>query len=841
MQIRRPVCLFSLIFVLLMMAFVYGKGRSDDPLPEEGKRICLTGVVTNKEYRVIFGEKVSVLYVSSVTDKNDRQVMCYMKDVGERKTLPRMGETVRVSGKVSLFREASNPGEFHLKEYYQILNVSYKLNQTEILERSESCFPVKEKLFLLKYSCCEVLDQIYPAKEASILKAMLLGEKNGLEEETKELYQLNGLIHILAISGLHVSLLGVAVSGSLKKCGIPVWFRAPAAVGIMWCYGLMTGMGVSTWRAVFMFALHLAAELFGRTYDMLTALALAAVLMLMEQPLLLRHSGFLLSFGAVAGIGLVLPWWKEMAEALSGYGGLTGSKKRRGEERRKGAGKRKEGSGENRNTETENGKKEKRLAESLQDSVEQMRRKLTGAVIDGLSLSSGIAVMTLPVLLYFYYRYPIYSILLNLYVIPLMSVVFAVGMVSMAAGWAMPRAGVFLGIPDRLILGLYEVSCREALKLPGAVKIGGKPQVWQIVVYYGILFALIFRHHLTEERRARRDVPKDHKRADWQEERKEVCPDNKSKRKEFRQKLRQKGENCSAEIPAICQWLMMVVAVWLLFIRPYSGFSVSFLDVGQGDCIVMRNENGNCYMVDGGSTSKSQTGKYQILPFLESMGIGELEAVFVTHPDEDHISGILELMEQSPWGVRINSLILPDVSREMKQKELAELREQAAAYGIPVRYIGRGDVVQDRNLKFTCLSPEEGMATGEVNEISTVLYTEYKEFKMLLTGDVTGEPERELLSGLEGKEALTVLKVAHHGSKYSTPREFLEMTDPVIAVISAGKDNRYGHPHEELIERIEKQGCRIYRTAKSGAVTMQVRRGRIRVEEFCCAEIVPHF
>ncbi len=196
----------------------------------------------------------------------------------------------------------------------------------------------------------------------------------------------------------------------------------------------------------------------------------------------------------------------------------------------------------------------------------------------------------------------------------------------------------------------------------------------------------------------------------------------------------------------------------------------------------------------------------------------------MTHPDEDHISGILELMEQSPWGVRINSLILPDVSREMKQKELAELREQAAAYGIPVRYIGRGDVVQDRNLKFTCLSPEEGMATGEVNEISTVLY-----------------PERELLSGLEGKEALTVLKVAHHGSKYSTPREFLEMTDPVIAVISAGKDNRYGHPHEELIERLEKQGGRIYRTAKSGAVTMQVRRGRIRVEEFCCAEIVPHF
>ena len=153
-----------------------------------------------------------------------------------------------------------------------------------------------------------------------MLKAMLLGEKSSLEEEIKELYQLNGLIHILSISGLHVSLLGMAVSGLLKKCGAPIWLRAPFAIGVMWCYGMMTGMGVSTWRAVFMFALHLLAELLGRTYDMLTALSLAALLMLAEQPLLVRHSGFLLSFGAVVGIGIVLPWWKGMLRRLTGFG-----------------------------------------------------------------------------------------------------------------------------------------------------------------------------------------------------------------------------------------------------------------------------------------------------------------------------------------------------------------------------------------------------------------------------------------------------------------------------------------------------------------------------------------
>lgn len=758
MQIRRPVCLFSLIFVLLVTVFVYSrkKPEAEDLIPPEGDLTILTGIVKNKEYRVMYGAITPVLYISDVRDKNDRQVMCYIKDAGKEMVLPRMGETVRVSGKVSLFRTASNPGEFDLKEYYQILKISYKLNQTEILERSGFYSPLKEKLFQMKCRCCEVLEKIYPEKEASILKAMLLGEKNGLEEETKELYQLNGLIHILAISGLHISLIGTAVSGLLKRCGIPPWLRAPFAIGIMWCYGVMTGMGVSTWRAVFMFSMHLAAELFGRTYDMLTALSFAAFLMLAGQPLFVKHSGFLLSFGAVLGVGVVLPWWRETLRQMAGAAALYKRRITGGEK-----------------------KKKKRGA------VE----KLTDIVGNGFCLSTSIAVTTLPVLFCFYYKYSLYSLLLNLYVIPLMGVVFTVGAASMAAGFFLPEAGVLVGMPDRLILWLYEISCREALKLPGAVYIGGRPEVWQIILYYGILFSMIFWNTLAEER-------------------------------------------AKTGLSPVIQWLMALGIVWLLLIRPTAGFSVTFLDVGQGDCIVMRNENGNCYMVDGGSTSKSQVGKYSIGPYLESEGIGELEAVFLTHPDEDHISGVMELTEQSGYGVRINALLLPDASPQIKKEELSGLREQAAEYDIPVYYIGRGDIMQDKNLKITCISPEQGISTDEVNEISTVLYVEYGEFKMLLTGDVTGQPERELLTELEKREPLTVLKVAHHGSKYSTPRELLELTDPVYAVISAGKDNRYGHPHGELMERLKGQGCHIYQTMESGAVTLKVWNGKIRVEEF---------
>ncbi len=809
MQIRRPLCLVSLIFVLLLMCCIYGGEQKEDIFPEEGERITLTGIVKNKEYRIMYGEKVPVLYVSSTEDKDDRQVMCYMTDKEKGGRLPYMGETVRISGKVSCFRRAGNPGEFDSREYYRILNISYKLNQAEISERSGSCFPLREKLFQLKNHCSEILDRLYPPKEASVLKAMLLGEKSSLEEEIKELYQLNGLIHILSISGLHVSLLGMAVSGLLKKCGAPIWLRAPFAIGVMWCYGMMTGMGVSTWRAVFMFALHLLAELLGRTYDMLTALSLAALLMLAEQPLLVRHSGFLLSFGAVVGIGVVLPWWKGMLRRLTGFGMED------------------EGRGLKRKEKKE--KFCKAVIEGLCRVIggglcRAMGEGLCRAIGEGLCLSTAITVATLPVLLGFYYVYPVYSLFLNLYVIPLMGLVLAFGIVSLAIGFLMPEAAVFLSVPDRFILWFYEISCRGALKLPGGIRIGGKPKLWQIIVYYGVLCFLILWDNMVEEGVKWKTgtgagvIPR-------------MAIFGRGKEAEAKRK-RGGNKDKLPGIPAIVQWLLALGMLWLLLVRPFSGFAVSFLDVGQGDCIVMRNENGNCFMVDGGSTSKSDVGKYQILPFLESEGIGALEAVFVTHPDEDHISGIMELMEQSAYGVRIKSLILPDASKEIKEEKLSELREEAARQGISVFYIGRGDVIRDKKLKITCLGPEKGIVTDEVNEISTVLYAEYEGFRMLLTGDVTGEPEKELLGELEGRERLTVLKVAHHGSKYSTPADMLALTDPVYAVISAGKDNRYGHPHEELMERLRRQGCRIYQTPDGGAVMMEVKGGKIWVKEY---------
>ena len=212
-----------------------------------------------------------------------------------------------------------------------------------------------------------------------------------------------------------------------------------------------------------------------------------------------------------------------------------------------------------------------------------------------------------------------------------------------------------------------------------------------------------------------------------------------------------------------------------------------------------------------------------------------MEAVFVTHPDEDHCNGIRELMESGELqGIAIKHLVLPDISQDGKEEPYLELEQMAAKAGIPVSYISRGQQIAKNRLTITCLHPSKGYLTKEANEYSTVLTLTNGNFSAMLTGDVEGEGEQKLTQLLQetGGSKITVLKVAHHGSKYSTGETFLETISPDIALISAGENNSYGHPHEELLERLTEAGCHIYQTKDSGAITIKYKKGKVTVDPF---------
>ena len=211
----------------------------------------------------------------------------------------------------------------------------------------------------------------------------------------------------------------------------------------------------------------------------------------------------------------------------------------------------------------------------------------------------------------------------------------------------------------------------------------------------------------------------------------------------------------------------------------------------------------------------------------------------MTHEDQDHISGLLEIMDDmEKGGIRIENLMLPLIADDIKGDNYRELEKRASELGIATTYISENKQFYsaDGKLSFTCLNPDASLRYEGANAYSTVLYLEYGEFSALFTGDVEAEGQENLLDNIKSQgqryKDIDLLKVAHHGSEYTTDQEFLELTSPGYALISCGKDNSYGHPHKNLLDRLRDRGTVIYRTDESGAVTVNVFKNSMTIETF---------
>lgn len=682
--------------------------------------------------------------------EDTENILCYL---GEGVPEPEIGSLVILKGTLKNFHQPTNPGQFNAPFYYQILRISFRLDRAEIQVKTDKYYKISEGLYQLRRKAGSKMDALLPEQEASVMKTMLLGEKGILDEEIKGLYQRNGIAHILAISGLHISMIGMGFYQLLRKAGLKIKTSAILASIVIILYGMMTGFAVSAIRAIVMFLLQMLAQILGRTYDRITALAVAAVLVLVEQPLYLFHSGFQFSFLCVLGISLILP--------------------------------------------------------------------VLGNVRKGRKLLEGIAMMavTLPVYLGVFYQIPVYSMFLNFIVLPMMSILMGAGIVMVLAsfmwtGLGIPAAWLITGI-----LMVYEKLALFTERLPNHYWTPGCPAKWQLAVYVAVLIVVAA---LGRTRRKTVLYQKD-------------CIHRRGKCEKW---------ISTYGIPVgICWGLILLGAVILAWhFRPE--LQVTVLDVGQGDCIFLQTEDGTSYLTDGGSSSISKVGKYRMIPFLKYQGASQIKAVFVSHADSDHCNGIAELLEQAELeGIMVDNLVLPDLADECRSSGYEELVDLAGQNEVTVQFLHEGQQFQDGELLFQCLHPSKGYRAEDLNETSMVLLVTYKEFSMLLTGDVQGAGEEHLTQELKAwkgpgvtdhaETELTILKVAHHGSKNSTSEEFLEAANPKLAIISCGEGNRYGHPHEETLERLEKADIPRFCTKDYGAITVTVAgESRVKVRGY---------
>ena len=242
--------------------------------------------------------------------------------------------------------------------------------------------------------------------------------------------------------------------------------------------------------------------------------------------------------------------------------------------------------------------------------------------------------------------------------------------------------------------------------------------------------------------------------------------------------------------------------------------TVSFLDVGQGDAIFIDGPSGIQVLIDGGRGKKVLTQLGQVMPFYDH----SIDLILATHPDQDHIEGLIGVEERYKTKVFIEPNLITDKSFQTSLRKLASergARELSAQAGQKIN-LGNGATL-------TILFPDQNVSNWQkdTNMASVIAILEYGKSKFLFTGDSPIAIEEYLTGKLGSKLDVDVLKVGHHGSRTSSSEYFLAATTPSIAIISAGKDNSYGHPHKETLEHLAAVKAQVINTADVGTITIK--------------------
>ncbi len=345
-----------------------------------------------------------------------------------------IGEILLLNADVRLFSRARNEGGYDERSYYHSLNIlcaAYAKKADAVYGRPDA---FREWLYAVKEKWKESYGSAMPKADAGILTAMVLGDKSSLDADRKQLYQNAGISHFYSISGLHISMLGMACYVFLKKRGIPCTVSCVLASAWILGYGQLIGFGISASRAIGMFLLQMYAKCRSRSYDAPTALAFLAALLTARNPAVLRNAGFLLSFGAVAGV------------LAAGY-----------------------------------------LQELFGSQREPVRAGIRAGIFEALLVSACIQIMTIPVVCGFFYEVSVYAAVVNLLVLPCMGVLLGIGILGGVTGCLFPFAGRLMLYPCHLLFLLLETACGAVLSLPGAVLITGRPSPALIVLWYGCI------------------------------------------------------------------------------------------------------------------------------------------------------------------------------------------------------------------------------------------------------------------------------------------------------------------------------------------------------------------
>ncbi|MEG0706554.1 MAG: DNA internalization-related competence protein ComEC/Rec2 [Cellulosilyticaceae bacterium] len=401
------------------------------------------------------------------------------------------------------------------------------------------------------------------------------------------------------------------------------------------------------------------------------------------------------------------------------------------------------------------------LIEELEEHYKPNKKvkQVLNYVLPPLSIFLGIS----PVLAYHFFEFPLLGTLLNFVILPIFALIIPYMIICLGISLIHIELARALGMLVNYTLNSINIIGEQLLEYPLMTLCIGRPSIGSIVLYYSLLIITLL------------------------------------------------GITRKMQIKQGCIIVVSLAIVPLVVsIGSENYLQITQLYVGQGDASVVVTPRKRAVLIDGGPMGKGNT----VERFLKYSGINQLTSVVLSHPHDDHISGVIELIQS---GVMVENVIVP--SGFIIEGLLKTLYEECSRSGIDIYEVDCGGSIAIDNVAFKWLWPNSEAEAVEVNEHSAVLLLEFGEFQMLYTGDIGKETELKLSDRLEDIE---VLKIAHHGSKNSTDSRFLLQTKPEYAMISCGINNLYGHPHQETLETLGAYPVKCLRTDRNGAITIDV-------------------
>lgn len=735
LNVHIKILIFLVILIVAFAQIKYYEGIFENKYKNinEDDEISIIGTIVSdpqeKEYKTKYILKIDT--INSNKKYKNTKVILYTK---KGKETLKYGDKIELVGNFKLAQERRNPGGFDYRFYLKtkkIYGIVTTKNTKRLKENNVNIISMiaNKTANVIKNQSKKLLEN----KKACLLIGLLIGDTDEIDEETKEDFRNSNLTHMLAVSGLHVSYVLLAVNYIITKVKIHKKLSKIIVMLLILFFILVTGATPSVLRAGTMTIYLILGGIFYRRISVFSSLNLSLLVIIIMNPYCLFDVGLQLSYAGTIGIVYLYPIIKE-----------------------------------------------------------KIYKKANSILI---TISANIVII--PIMMYNFNTISLTFFISNLLAGPIIGIIIILGFsIIIISLIFFPIANIFSKILNLLII-LFLNTAKACANLPLSKIFIITPTLKFIFLYYCLLVFIIIK----ERTQVRINI-----------------------------KLRNK---------------VIAILIILVIINPIKYFSnikqsnlkIYFVDVGQGDSTCIITPKNKVILIDGGGNSKDENydiGKQTLLPYLLDKKINKIDYCIVSHFDSDHCGGLMYILKN----LKVKNIIIGKQYEEYENyKEFIKIAKDKK---INIRVVeAREKITIEKNLYIDVLWPinrEKMVTQNAINNNSLVFKLRYINFSMLFTGDIEEIAEKEILDNYkENTEFLksTILKVAHHGSKTSSTKEFINIVKPKYAVIGVGKDNKFGHPSNVTIENLKTINTEIYRTDEMGEISINVNiKGNINIEEF---------